>query len=53
VAFVPSFFDLSAVPGVVAKPLRVAGGENVLLTQCVAYLAERPAPLLQALVALV
>ena len=53
VAFVPSFFDLSAVPGVVARPLRVAGGENVLLTQCVAYLAERPAPLLQALVALV
>jgi len=53
VAFVPSFFDLGAVPGVVARPLRVAGGENVLLTQCVAYLAERPAPLLQALVALV
>ncbi len=53
VAFVPSFFDLGAVPGVVARPLRVAGGENVVLTQCVAYLAERPAPLLQALVALV
>ncbi|MEJ7666215.1 MAG: hypothetical protein WKG07_45235 [Hymenobacter sp.] len=53
VAFVPSFFDLSPVPGVVARPLRVAGGENVLLTQCVAYLASRPAPLLQALVALV
>lgn len=53
VAFVPSFFDLGAVPGVVARPLRVAGGEKVLLTQCVAYLAERPAPLLQALVALV
>ena len=53
VAFVPSFFDLSQVPGVVARPLRVAGGEGVILTQCVAYLAERPAPLLQALVALV
>ena len=53
VAFVPSFFDLSTVPGVVARPLRVAGGENVVLTQCVAYLASRPAPLLQALVALV
>ena len=52
VAFVPSFFDLSAVPGVVARPLRVVGGDNVLLTQCVAYRAERPAPLLQALVAL-
>jgi len=53
VAFVPSFFDLGSVPGVVARPLRVAGGESVLLTQCVAYRAERPAPLLQALVALV
>ena len=53
VAFVPSFFDLSQVPGVVARPLRVAGGDSVLLTQCVAYLASRPAPLLQALVALV
>ena len=53
VAFVPSFFDLGAVPGVVARPLRVAGGDSVLLTQCVAYLASRPAPLLQALVALV
>ena len=53
VAFVPSFFDLGAVPGVVARPLRVAGGDSVLLTQCVAYLAIRPAPLLQALIALV
>ena len=53
IAFVPSFFDLSQVPGVVARPLRVAGPENVTLTQCVAYLAARPAPLLQALVALV
>ena len=53
VAFVPSFFDLSQVPGVVARPLRVESGESVTITQCVAYLAERPAPLLQALVALV
>lgn len=53
VAFVPSFFDLSQVPGVVARPLRVADGTSVTITQCVAYLAERPAPLLQALVALV
>ena len=53
VAFVPSFFDLSQVPGVVARPLRVMGGEGITITQCVAYLAERPAPLLQALLALV
>ncbi len=53
IAFVPSFFDLSHVPGVVARPLRVPGGESVTLTQCVAYLAARPKPLLQALVALV
>ncbi len=53
IAFVPSFFDLERVPGVVARPLRVPGGESVTLTQCVAYLATRPAPLLQALVALV
>ena len=53
IAFVPSFFDLGAVPGVVARPLRVADGAGVVLTQCVAYLAERPAPLLQALVGLV
>lgn len=53
IAFVPSFFDLSQVPGVVARPLQVAEGQQVAITQCVAYLAERPAPLLQALVALV
>lgn len=53
IAFVPSFFDLSQVPGVVARPLRVASDAAVTLTQCVAYLAARPAPLLQALVGLV
>ena len=53
IAFVPSFFDLGAVPGVVARPLRTPGGEGVTLTQCVAYLAGRAAPLLQALVGLV
>jgi len=54
IAFVPSFFDLERVPGVVARPLRMpAGAAEVVLTQCVAYLAARPGPLLQALVALV
>jgi DNA-binding transcriptional LysR family regulator len=53
IAFVPSFFDLERVPGVVARPLRVADGTAVTLTQCVAYLAARPTPLLQALVGLV
>ncbi|MVN76047.1 LysR family transcriptional regulator [Hymenobacter sp. HMF4947] len=53
IAFVPSFFDLSQVPGVVARPLHVASGDALTLTQCVAYLAARPAPLLQALVGLV
>ena len=53
VAFVPSFFDLSQVPGVVARPLRVAGGEAVTLTQCVAYRAAQAGPLVQALVGLV
>lgn len=53
IAFVPSFFDLGQVPGVVARPLRVTQGQQVTITQCVAYLAERPGLLLQALVALV
>ncbi|RZK61065.1 MAG: LysR family transcriptional regulator [Hymenobacter sp.] len=51
IAFVPSFFDLSAVPGVVARPLRVAGA-GVVLTQCVAYRAAQAGPLLQALLGL-
>ena len=52
VAFVPSFYDLSAVPGVVARPLRVPAGAEVTLTQCVAYRAAGAGPLLQALVGL-
>ena len=52
VAFVPSFFDLSQVPGVVARPLRVPGA-GVVLTQCVAYRSAGAGPLLQALVGLV
>ncbi|MGI4870584.1 MAG: LysR family transcriptional regulator [Janthinobacterium lividum] len=52
IAFVPSFFDLSRVPGVVARPLRVSG-EAVVLTQCVAYRSGAVGPLLQALVGLV
>ena len=52
IAFVPSFFDLSGVPGVVARPLQVAGA-GVVLTQCVAYRAGQAGPLLQALLGLV
>lgn len=52
IAFVPSFFDLSPTPGVVARPLRVVG-EAVVLTQCVAYRAGQAGPLLLALVGLV
>ena len=52
IAFVPSFFDLSQVPGVVARPLRVTGA-GVVLTQCVAYRAGQAGPLLQALMGLV
>ena len=53
VAFVPSFYELGAVPGVVVRPLQVPPGAEVTLTQCVAYRAADAGPLVQALVALV
>jgi len=51
VAFVPSFFDMGPLPQVVTRPLRVASGTPVTLTQCVAFRAAQPGPLLPALAA--
>ncbi|MBJ6145943.1 LysR substrate-binding domain-containing protein [Hymenobacter sp. BT559] len=50
VAFVPSFFDMGTLAGVVTRPLRVANGSPVTLTQCVVFQAAHSAePLWQAL----
>jgi DNA-binding transcriptional LysR family regulator len=50
VAFVPSFFDMGTLAGVGTRPLRVANGSPVTLTQCVVFQAAHSAePLWQAL----
>lgn len=49
IAFVPSFFDMGTMAQVVTRPLRVANGAPVTLTQCVAVQAALSGPLLQSL----
>ncbi|MFD1872659.1 LysR substrate-binding domain-containing protein [Hymenobacter bucti] len=49
VAFVPSFFDMGTMPRVVTRPLRVANGAPVTLTQCVAFRAAQSGLLSPAL----
>jgi DNA-binding transcriptional LysR family regulator len=49
IAFVPSFFDMGRMARVVTRPLRVASGAPVTLTQCVAFQAEQAELLAPAL----